>query len=322
MKLKGRGILVICLLIFGGFAVFDYFRDESKQKATMEASRLMTLNFEHVDEVHLSKDKESVSLKRNVDGWQMLEPVQDAADNEAVDDLVKSSFTERIIEVAKEGSDIDWKLYGLDQPLGTVIFKTTDGKENKFEISGKLNFEDNVFARRNGENQVLVLNSVWQHRIQKPFIEYRDRRLLRHKIASVDDVQLKNKRGLLHVQRTEGRWHVVGRKDFVTDQNKVRALLSTLADARGSQILAAGQKGPVLKSLFTLDLVMDQKKWNAQVGQDSDLGIYAKISDPAQVMRLEPGALDTLLTMTPEDLREVPTEKPAFQPPSEKKENE
>lgn len=321
MKLKGRGILVACLLVFGGFAVYDYYREKSQENKTMEASRLMMVNFDQVEEVRLQRGTQQILLKRTVDGWQMEEPLRDQADNAAVEDLIKSSFTERIIDVAAEGPDVDWKMYGLDAPLGTVTFKASDGKQNVFEISSKLNFEDNVFARRDGENRVLVLNSVWQQRLLKPGVNFRDRRFFRHKIASVDDLQLKNKRGLVHLQRQEGQWLLLNRKDIKVDQNSVRSLLSSLAEAQAAEILEGPQKRPALKSLFTLDLRMDQKKWSAQVGQAADLGIFATVSEPAQVMKLEPGALDHLLTMTPEDLREKPAEKPAFQTQPEQKEN-
>lgn len=321
MKIKGRGILVLCLLLFGGFAVFDYYREKSKEESDMQASRLMLVNFDQVDEVRLQRGEQRVLLKRTIDGWLMEAPVKDNADSSAVEDLIKSSFTEKIIEVAKEGADIDWKMYGLDSPLGSVTFITTEGRKNVFEISGKLNFEDNVFARRDGEDRVLVLNSVWQQRLLKPGETFRDRRFFRHKMAAVDELQLKNKRGLVHLRRQEGRWFLVNRPEIKVDQNGVRSLLSSLAEAQASEILAGARKGPVLKSLFTLDLLLDQKKWNAQVGQASDLGIFATVSEPSQVMKLEPGALDHLLTMTPEDLREKPAENPSFQGPSEQKEN-
>lgn len=306
MKLKGRTILVICLLIFGGYALYDFQNEKRMEEKRSMDARLMTVEFDQVDFVQIEKGGQKVVIKRSVDGWNMVEPLQDAADNTAVDDFVKGAFPERIIEVAKEGADIDWSVYGLNQPLGKITFRTNAGKENVFEISGKRNFEDNVFARRDGENKVLVLNSVWQNRVEKDAMEFRDRRFLRHKIASVDDVRLKNGSGSFQIRRVDGKWGAPAQKDLVLDQNKVREFLTSIADAKAAEFVA---KIPSGKSLFTMDLVMADKKWKAEVTQASDLAIYAKVSDPAQLMRMEAGALDKFIKISLADLREVPPSK-------------
>lgn len=307
MKLKGRSILVFCLLIFGGYAVYDFFKEKKVQEQQSMEARLMTVEFDQVDFVQIQKESQKIVLKRSVDGWTVEEPLQDAADNTAADDFVKGAFTERIIEVAKEGEEIGWALYGLDKPMGTVTFRTTSGKQNIFEISAVRNFEDNVFARRDGENKVLVVNSIWQTRIAKGVMDFRDRRFLRHKIASVDEVRLKNSKGTMEIRRVDGKWMAPAQKDLVLDQNKVREFLTTIADAKAVEFVSG--KMPSLKNLFVMDLVMAEKKWKAEVGQAADLGIYAKTSEPAQQMKMEAGALDSFIKATLADLRETPEPK-------------
>ncbi|AHZ86273.1 hypothetical protein Bb109J_c0930 [Bdellovibrio bacteriovorus] len=303
MKLKGRTILVICLLVFGGYAVYDFFHEKKMEEKRSMDARLMTVNFEQVDWVQVEKGDQKITLKRSVDGWNMEEPFKDQADNTAVDDFVKGAFPERIIETAAEGENINWAVYGLDKPAGKVTFKTTAGTQNVFEISEKRNFEDNVFARRDGENKVLVVNSIWQNRVNKGVMDFRERRFLRHKIASVDEVRLKNQMGTFEIRRVEGQWVAPAQKDLKLDQNKVREFLTSIADAKASEIVEA--KLPALKNLFVMDLTMADKKWKAEVGQAQDLGIYAKVSEPAQQLKMEPGALDRFIKATLADLREV-----------------
>lgn len=306
MKLKGRTILVLCLLLFGGYAVYDYFQDQKKEEKNMELARLLTVNFEQVDSFEIQKGSQKTRLKRTVDGWELVEPFQDLADNSVVEDFVKNVVPERVIEVAKEGEGIDWSVYGLDKPLGTITFKTTAGTQNVFEISEKKNFEDNVFARRDQEAKVLVLNSIWQNRVNKTALDFRDRRFLRHKIASVDNLKLQNAKGSWELKRVDGQWTVVGKKDFKLDQNKVREMLTAISEAKAAEIFDSKVKLPSLKSLFTLELVMADKKWKAEVGQASDLLIYAKVSEPAFQLKMEAGALDKFIKMTLEDLKDQP----------------
>lgn len=307
MKLKGRSILVIALLIFGGYAFYDFKKDQTKEMKQAEAVRLLTVDFDQVDAVTIEKGDQKISLKRTVDGWNMEEPLKDLADNTAVDDLIKNSATEKIIEVVKDEPKIDWSLYGLDKPLGKITYHSTAGKQNVFEIGTKRNFEENAYARRDSESRVLLVNSVWQNRINKQPIDFRDRRVLRHKMAAIDSLKLKNTAGSLELQLLDGKWVAPKAKSEVLDQNKVRELLQGIADAKAAEYIEG--KAPALKPLFTLNLQLAEKNWTAEVGQAQDLKIYAKVSDPAFVLKLEPGAMDKLIKLTIEDLKEAPPSK-------------
>lgn len=310
MKLKGRGILVLALLFLGGFAVYDYFQDQKKEQKATEESRLLTLNFEQIDNFEIQKGAKKIAVKRSVNGWELTEPIQDLADNQAVDDFIKNLVPEKIIDVAREGTDVDWSLYGLDKPQGQVTLKTTMGESNVFTISERKNFEQNAFARRNQEARVLVVNSSWQSRVDKDVMDFRDRRVLRHKIASVDVISLKNEKGLLELQRVDGKWKGSSKKEFKLDQNKVRDLLTTIADARVDEFFENNSATiPKLKELFRLNLMMDKKVWTAKVGQASNLPIYATLSDPSWSVKLAPGAMDKLIKLTYEDLQEAPAEE-------------
>ena len=318
MKLKGRTLLVLALLFFGGFAVYDFFQDKKNEEKSMEESRLMTLNFEQVNLIQIERGDQKVIVQRNVDGWEIKEPYQDLADNNVADDFVKNSYTERIIEVANEGENIDWSRYGLDKPLGKITLKTSAGDQNSFEISDKKNIEDNCFARRNNENRVLVINSSWQNKAKKAAIDFRDRRFLRNKIAAVDSVKLQNENGTIELNRVDGQWQGVGLKDLKLDQNKVRELLTAISEAKGADIL--NHPPQVAKKLFTLNLKLGEKKWDAQVDQAKDLGIFAKTSEPQFHMKMEPGALDKFIHLTLNELKEHPSKKDEKSEPSKETE--
>ena len=148
-KIKGRGILVTLLLVFGAYAYYDHVRDQKKEKQKLEETRLLTLKYDHVNEIQIKKNGENILLKRTVDGWVLEEPVKDQADNQAVEAYINQFVTDKIEDVAKEGQDLDEAGYGLDQPLAIITLKSTDGQSDEFKISAKKNFEDNPFFRRN-----------------------------------------------------------------------------------------------------------------------------------------------------------------------------
>jgi hypothetical protein len=239
----------------------------------------------------------------------MEEPLKDSADNDAVDGFIKAAAMERILEVVKEGEDIDWKAFGLDKPRVSFALTVTDGKSDTFEISEKKNFEDNVYARRNGENRLLLLNASWAKKAAKPDVEFRDRRVFRHKIASVDEVKIKNKVGLLHIKMYDGRWKAPLDQKMNLDQNKVRDLLQAIAEAEGAYYLERKDL-PSLKFMMTMDLVMEKESWHADIGQAQDFAIYSDVKAPAYIMKLAPGALDKLLNADYKSLKsDVPSKE-------------
>jgi hypothetical protein len=308
MKLRGRTILVTALLFFGGFAVFDYIQEKKKDEESIQQSRLMTLEFDQVNSIQIEHSTQKFVIQRTVNGWELTEPYKDLADNSVADDFVKNTFTERIIEVANEGNGIDWSRYGLDKPLGKVILTTSSGQKNTFEISEKKNIEENTFARRNQENRVLVINSSWQNKVRKTAMDFRDRRFLRNKISAVDELRLVNEKGAIELKRIDGKWQSIINPNFPIDQNKLRELLTAIANAKASEILPI--PAVTSKKLFSLKLKIADANWEAQVDQAKDLGIYAKVTKPQFLMKMEPGALDKLITTTLNDFKEEPTKKP------------
>ena len=296
MKLKGRGILSLCLLIFGGVAIYDFVSSKKVLSDKMEDSRLMLLNFEQVEKVQIDRDQEHITILRSPEGWRLEQPLQELADGKAVDDFVRNIYPERILDVATEGPQVDWAQYGLSPAATTITLTDAHGEKNSFHISEKKNFESNIFARRNEENKVLILNPSWEARAQKTVSDFRDKRVLKSNIASVDEITLRNAQGSFTLHRVDGNWKVRG-YNLELDQNKVREYLKTLADAKADQILDVKDLGSEQSRLFDLDVRMNDKKWSAQISQSSgtDKKIYALIGEPKTLLRLEPGTLDDFI---------------------------
>lgn len=312
MKLKGRNVLILCLLVLGAYTAYDIWKDEQKEKKKLTETQLMTLNYEQIHKLSIKRPHDQVLLERDETGWKVKEPLQDSADSNDVEDFIKSMVTERIFDVAKEG-DIDWALYGLNTPIGTLTLETNTGATQSFTVAGKVNFEDKAFLRRDQEERVLLVNSLWQNRVRKTAIDFRQRRILRANLASVDEMKIKNKSGEIFLQRVDGHWINGKNKKQTLDQNKVREFLTDFSEARADEIYDKSQaKNQTLKDLFSAELRMDDKKWSALIQQDKSFKIFALISEPSFFMRMEPGALDRFINAKISELEpdKVETQEP------------
>ncbi len=310
MKSKGFVALIASILLLGGYAIYDYQIEKSEQNKKTEAAKLMTFNKDQINEIVITKEGSRVHLKKDVDGWMLLEPVQDLADNEGVDIFISTATSENSIDVVKEGADVDWALYGLDKPMGTVEFKVNSGESQKFEVSSKKNFEQNTFIRKNSESKVVVASGTWQARLNKGPIEFRDRRFLRHRIASVDQVKIETADKTLELKNVDNKWQIPGDKK-VLDQNKVREILQKISDAKVADFLVAGElteasrkKYLLAKPASKLTLIMADKKWEAglwKVGPE----LFAYIQNPPFLYRLETGVIEKILETKKTDLYET-----------------
>jgi hypothetical protein len=261
------------------------------------------VDYDQVESIILEKSLIKINLKRSIDGWSLLEPLIDFADNVAVEDFLKGVATERIIDVAKEGANIDWSLFGLDHPEGKITFLTSGGQKQSFQISNRKNFEQNTFARRDDEQRVLVVSSNWQQRLEKTPLEFRDRRLLRHRIATIDTFKLENANGILQFKMKDGQWQDSSNLGVTLDQNKVREMLQSISDAKAEDFVQKARSS--LKVLFSLELNLGGKLWKADIGQAQDLKIYAEVSEPNHLLKMEPGALDKFIHLKKEDFKKI-----------------
>ncbi|WP_413584982.1 DUF4340 domain-containing protein [Bdellovibrio sp. HCB274] len=306
-KIKGRGILVMCLLIFGGYALYDFLAQKKADEQKVAEAKLFTMNVDQIDFIEITKDAKVIALRRTVEGWNMEQPLKDQADDSAAEDLIKMTSSEKVMDIAADGGNIDWKVYGLDQPQGSITFANSAGQKTTLHISSKGNFENFPFARRDDDNRVLVVNTNWTARLEKPVVEFRDRRFLRHKIGSIENFHLKNKHGVIQITNKDGKWVSTSDSKVELDQQKVRETFRNISNAKGADYVEGAL--PSLKSLFTLDLKLGDKNWQAQVGQATTGKIYSAVSDPKVQMMMEPGALDELIELKIEDLKVGSTPK-------------
>lgn len=308
-KVKGRSILVVLVLLFGAYAFYDFHQEQKEETKKKEDAQLLTINADQMESITMVKGDSKVVVVSTVDGWKLTEPIQDWADSVYVEDDLKYAFASSIIDVASEGKDVNWATYGLDKPTGKVTFKDHNGKSNTIELSSKKNFEGSLFARRDGENKVLVIPVSWAEKFEAPAEEFRDRRFLRHKIAAVQALEITNDKGTLELDKKDDQWILGSQKDRLLDQEKVRNLLKVISDAKAREIVSGAL--PPLKHLLFLRLQLDDKMWTAEVGQAPDKMIYATISDPKFNMKMASGALDKLIRMRAEDLYEAEISKKA-----------
>lgn len=312
MKNKGVVVMAAAVAVLGGYLAYDMKAEKAADAKKAEESRLFVFKPDQVNEFAIEGSKGRTVLKRSVDGWTIEEPLKDGADDGFTDDFVERSMGDKFLEIAKEGADIDWKVYGLDAPVAKITFKSQAGAASTLEISAKQNFEQNAIARISGENRVLIVPAAWSVNAGRGPNDFRDKRLLRFKIGSVDRLEFKNALGSFVIESKDGKWSAPGRPDAVLEQNRVRELMSMINETRAQDFAdpAAAGKSPVVYGLaapaVTMTARLKDKIWSAKLGRgtDPDKSEYALVGEPKLLLKLETGAIDKFGRTTLDGLRD------------------
>ncbi|MEA3509655.1 MAG: DUF4340 domain-containing protein, partial [candidate division NC10 bacterium] len=159
-----------------GFSVYARRKEEEKillapdtvktslEKDVFAFRSKVPLSFapEAVQAVRLRTDSLRVRLERHEQGkWRMTEPIEVAADSGKVSALLRS-LTQDQIAAIPEKPPASRKTLGLDPPRGEIRLTLDGGAEATLFLGakkkeGKDKKEEGVYARRSGEEHVLVL---------------------------------------------------------------------------------------------------------------------------------------------------------------------
>lgn len=305
-------------------AVFDYQWDKRTQEQKSIADRVLKLEASQVREIELilenpaSVTKDSIPLMTNKillskseQGWRIKSPVEELADQSAVEGYVEWLAHERVSQVAAK-EPIDWEGFGLETPKGSIQIKDEQGRAFKINVSNRKNFEGDAFLRRNDEEKVFLGNAMWFSNIEKTLIEFRDKRILRIPVAEIKRFQLKLAKVTLPFERKDSVWILATKPMWKLDQNRVRELIATLTGPLVVEFKREGAIRPADLNEYALEKsrssieveVAEGMTWTAELSEHKDQNVFVRVSDPSMVVAISGGDGDKLSQVTADDFRD------------------
>ncbi|MFN3455616.1 MAG: DUF4340 domain-containing protein [Pseudobdellovibrio sp.] len=318
MKFYKTAILgLVSLAVLGGAYYYAVVRDQQQQEEEDQKSKIIYLKKEQINYLEIQSKNKKFVFQKDGQGWSVQEPIVDIADSEKINNILEQLTDEKSVAIAKEGDDIKWSEFGLDNPSATLIFKNNLGNSQKVFISDLKNFEGHNYARIDNRQSVLVLQSLWQALTDEKLVFFRQKRLYREPVANIQKVTVQSLRDRFTLVRNEKGWVSYGYESFILDQNKVREMIKTIADNTIQDYITEGEPSDSEKrekgldhgyAQVTFETDQENQKWSIRVNQsEKDRALYALTDRPTYLLKLDLSQWEFFGNLTLDSLRDRKT---------------
>ncbi|MEQ1723978.1 MAG: DUF4340 domain-containing protein [Pseudobdellovibrio sp.] len=314
MKLnKTYAFAAITLLIVAAVYLLDFKAEQKKEN--VKQSLILNQNLDQITYMQIVKPDLKVGLQKSEFGWSLLEPIQDVADNENVEELLKTLSSEKQESVVKQSetpfTDIELREFGLDKPA--VIFNLKDnlGHTKKVSVGSVKNFEGNSFIRVDEENKIVITSPVWIARAENELIYYREKKLYRHSIANINKLKIKSIRDEFTLKKVNDKW-TDSLHGYELDQNSVREILKKITETNIDEYTFEGEPSTKMvhekgldKAPVSLSLFSDDSSWSVEFNlKMEDKAVYALTERPTFLVKVEPAAWEAFGNLNLDSLRD------------------
>jgi len=225
MRWQTTAVLAVILVALGAFYyIYEVRLAPEREKTESRKGRVFTAEAADVTEVEIKRPDAVVKLKREGDGWQILEPLKARGDRGPIDETVTSVVTARM----DREIDADPKAlgdFGLDKPAAEVTLRLKDGKQIGLTLGAKSPTGVWVYAREAGKPAVVVVGESVLRDTTRPVAEFRDKSVLAFDQKDVTGFEIVTRDDTLAVEQAEGRWKLTRPRPLPADADTVREFL-------------------------------------------------------------------------------------------------
>jgi len=280
---------LILLLVAVGLGAYVYFVEVPK--ATEQAQKKTLLEFKGDDAtaVTLTYPDRTIELVKTDGTWRLLKPLDTAADQTAVRNLVNAIAD---CEVKKDIDKPESNLaaYGLDKPMVTITVRLKDKELPAIEVGKNTPVGFSTYATLASDKKIRLVNSAFRSGMDKQPKDLRDKTILTFNDKDVDQVSLRGDGKDILLTRKDDAWRLERPADAPADAATVRTLLSGLRTMRAvdfpsdsaSDLASYGLNSPRLTIVLRLAKGNEQK--TVLLGNTTDKKeVYLKLADAPTV---------------------------------------
>jgi uncharacterized protein DUF4340 len=303
--LKSTIALVVVLVGLGAYIYFvtwkqpDAGADTGKKQEKVFAS----LDSSKIEEVKVtSAAGDATTVKKNADGWQLVQPLTAKADDGEISTLTSALASSEIVRVIDENPG-NLNEYGLANPRIEVDFKASGDKDyRKLMIGDKTATGSDLYARRNDDKKVFLIPATQETGLNRTTFDLRDKGLLKFDREKVDGIDVSSGGKTIAIAKEGGDWKITKPVQTKADFGSVEGLVGRLQSVQMKSIVADQASPADLKKYgldkpeATVNLALGSSRATLLIGgkADKDNTVYARDASKPAVVTVEQALLDDL----------------------------
>jgi hypothetical protein len=280
--MRFRSTLILALL-FLGLGVYVYFVEFEQAAKEGEKQTLFDFAVDDVAQITLAYPDREIVVERKDDTWKLASPIEAAADETAVANLVRAVAECEVKKTIDEPPE-DLSPYGLKAPKVTVKVKLKDRDLPAIRVGKTTPVGFSTYLQRADEKKVYLTTSAFQSGMDKQVKDLRDKKILDVDEAAVRRVTLRRPAGSVVLRKDDGDWRIVEPTAYDADQEAVRRFLSAVRSLRAKDFPSedAADLHPfgLDQPRLTIELATAEDTTPTQIlfGKESDgKSVYVKI---------------------------------------------
>jgi hypothetical protein len=252
MRWQTTAALAVILLALGTFYyLYEVRLAPEREKAEARKGRIFTAESADVTEVKVERPGDTVAVKREGSGWQMVEPVKARADRGTVEDMLTSLVTAKSDrEVAASPAPAEVADFGLDKPAAKLTLVLKDGKQLGLTLGGKSPTGTWVYAREADKPAVFTVGDTILRDATRPVADFRDKSILAFDRKDVTSVEVQTRDDTIVIESAGSGWRIAKPLALAADADVVRDFLDKLEGAKVKEFVA---ESPESRATWGLD---------------------------------------------------------------------
>ena len=282
--MRGLTSTLLLVVVLAGLGAYIYFVDSKRPAAGVDGSsetkeKVFTVEADKINELRVTYQGESSVLKKEADGWKMIEPAQVEADPPEAIGLATALTNVDIVRVVDENA-ANLEQFGLASPQITVAFKTDGGAAGTLKLGNKNATQGEIYALKNDERRVFLVSSFQETSFNRKPFDLRDKKILKFDRDKADSLVLAKGANTIELSRSASEWKVVRPVPSRSDYTAVEGFITRLSSANMSKLVEQNPKDLAQYGLdkpsMTVTIGAGSAKTVLEVGKAKDGETYAR----------------------------------------------
>jgi len=281
VKLRNTVLMAIVLVVLAGFVYFYEIRGrEAREEAERIENLLLDFDADSVEGVTLETSGGLVELARGEGGWRIVRPYALAADDTAVDNLLRQLAFARQERLVVEGAE-DLVPFGLDAPPVLATLLLDDGETLSLQVGGGTPVGYNVYVMRGDQRDVYMTPAALKDSLDKSLFDLRDKQVLAFEDSEVEGVdivadtyEVSLRREAESAEGGAGEWRITAPSAARADADAVSTALRRLRTERATAFVAEQPSEEEIEAFGLAAPLASFTVWTAgDASQTIDLGV-------------------------------------------------